>query len=369
MDEPSRILAVKLADLGDVLLSEPALRSLRQGYPDARIDVLTTPHAAELLPLLDPELVAILFAKELFDSPRQAARPDRAWLPVQLAARLRQVRYDLVVILHHLTTGFGALKFRSLAQAAGAGRVVGLDNGRGGFLDVSAVDLGFGAFHESEYMLSIALAAGGAVVDPAPTLHIPGEVDLPVELPRRFVALYPATGAYSAARSWPVERFAALAARFRDDGYGIVLVGAEDAQPAARRIMEGGAAAFDLTGRTSFAQLARVLHGAALTVGGDSFIGHLAAAVGCPVLSIFGPSNVRAWQPYGTLDLVAGAELPPSVATSPGIALHSGLPCAPCIYSGFRLGRPSGCPTRTCMHSIEVETVAGAARLLLEERA
>ena len=73
MAEPRRVLVVKLADLGDVLLSEPALRSLRQGYPDARIDVLTTPHAAELLPLLDPELVAIPFAKELFDKASAAS--------------------------------------------------------------------------------------------------------------------------------------------------------------------------------------------------------------------------------------------------------------------------------------------------------
>jgi heptosyltransferase-2 len=369
MVEPRRILAVKLADLGDVLLCEPALRSLRQGYPDARVNVLTTPHAAELLPLLDPALRVIPFAKELFDSPRQAARPDRAWLPVRLAARLRQGRYDLVVILHHLTTRFGALKFRALTQALDAPKVVGLDNGRGDFLNASATDLGFGTFHESEYMLAIALAAGGAVVDPAPTLHIPDEVALPVELPDRYVALFPATGAYSAARAWQPARFTALAEQFRDDGYGIVLVGADDAQPAARLIMETGPAAFDLTGRTSFAQLARVLASAALTVGGDSFIGHLAAAVGCPVLSIFGPSNVRAWQPYGTLDVVAGADLPAGVAPLPGLALHSGLPCAPCIYTGYRLGRPSGCPTRTCLSSIEVEQVAGAARRLLEERA
>ncbi len=50
---PERILAIKLADLGDLLVTEPALRSLRTAYPDAAIDILTTPTAAALVPLLD----------------------------------------------------------------------------------------------------------------------------------------------------------------------------------------------------------------------------------------------------------------------------------------------------------------------------
>lgn len=366
MAEPRRILVVKLADLGDLLLSEPALRSLRQGYPRARIDVLTTPHAAELLPLLDPSYHPITFSKGLFDAPRMAARPDRAWLSLRLALRLRRARYDMVIILHHLTTSFGALKYRALARSTGAPRVVGLDNGRGDFLSSGAQDLGFGVWHEAEYMLAVALVAGGVVVDPAPALLPPIGLRLPFELPDEYVALYPATGPYSSARTWPAARFAALARELHADGHGLVILGGEDARMAARRVKAAVPEAVDLTGRTALTELATVVAGASLAVGGDSFIGHLAGALGCPVLAIFGPSNVRAWQPYGTLDALASAPPEAGLGFAPGLALHSGLPCAPCLYTGYQLGRPAGCPARTCIRSITSAQVGEAARCLLK---
>src|SRR4051794_26754166 len=55
-NRPPRMLVVKLADLGDLLLSEPALRSLRDAYPTARIDLLVPPTSATLVPLLGHDL-------------------------------------------------------------------------------------------------------------------------------------------------------------------------------------------------------------------------------------------------------------------------------------------------------------------------
>lgn len=367
MAEPRRILVVKLADLGDLLLSEPALRSLRQRYPRAGIDVLTTPHAAGLLPMFGGGFRPIPFSKALFDNPRAAARPDRAWQPLRLALALRRAGYDLVVILHHLTTAFGALKYRALARATGAPRIAGLDNGRGDFLTARVPDLGFGVWHEAEYMLAVAMAAGGAVVDPAPVLTPPPDPQLPFELPAEYVALYPATGPYSSARTWPAARYAEVARALHAAGHALVILGGEDARAAGRRISAAVPAAMDLTGRTSLTQLTAIVAGARLAAGGDSFIGHLAAAVGCPVVAIFGPSNLQAWQPYGTLEAPAAAQ--PGLESAPaGLAVHSGLPCAPCLYTGHSLGRPLGCPGRTCIRSIQSGQVAAAALSLLKEQ-
>jgi heptosyltransferase-2 len=321
-----------------------------------------------LLPLFSGGYRSIPFPKALFDNPRAAARPDRAWQPLKLALALRRAGYDLVVLLHHLTTPFGALKYRALVRATGAPRIVGLDNGRGDFLTSRVTDYGFGDWHEAEYMLAVALAAGGAVVDPAPVLTPPVGLQLPFELPAEYVALYPATGPYSSARTWPAARFAEVARSLHAAGHALVILGGEDARMAGRRITAAVPAAVDLTGRTSLSQVAVIVAGARLAVGGDSFIGHLAGAVGCPVLAIFGPSNVRAWQPYGTLEAPAAAH--PGHACAPeGLALHSGLPCAPCLYTGHSLGRPLGCPSRTCLRSIQSRQVAGAALRLLKEHA
>lgn len=355
-----RLLVVKLADLGDVLLCEPALRSLRAGYPDARIDLLVPPSSRAIADMLDGDITVRTFPKQVFDAPRAALRPDRLVTALRFAFSLRRERYDAVVMLHHLTTAAGAVKFRALAAATGSRKVVGLDNGRGDFLTHRVTDLGFGRIHDAEYMLHVALAAGGGPVDAMPRLPAP-ESDIPFELREPYVAIFPATGAYSKAREWSANRFADLAAMLDDRGITPVIVGGTDATEAAELIVERAPAAIDLTGRTDPRALFAVLAGAAAAVGGDTFIGHASAALGTPVVSIFGPSNRHAWRPYGSVDV--GTDVSESTT---GIVVYHGLPCEPCIYTGFSLGRPRGCPARTCLDRIEVHDVLAALVRVME---
>jgi heptosyltransferase-2 len=196
---------------------------------------------------------------------------------VGLTVRLRRRRYIGVVILHHLTTEIGARKFQALARATGSRLIAGLDNGRGEFLTHRALDLGFGARHEVEYALAVARAAGGAEVDPAPRItHEWSHTAL--GLPERYIALYPATGAYSSARTWPANSFAEVASVITARGDAIVILGSDDARPAASIIRARCPAAIDLTGATPLEKLVVIVSRARAVVGGDSFIGHLAAA-------------------------------------------------------------------------------------------
>ena len=181
-------------------------------------------------------------------------------------------------------------------------------------------------------------------------------------LPAPYIAFYPATGGYASARSWPAAGYAALAQSDACDGATVVVVGGADATPAARKIVASAPNAVDLTGQTTLAQLVGVVRGAEVVVGGDSFIGHLTAAVGRPQVSIFGPSNVDAWRPYGALD---------DTRALPGVrqlVTRLDLPCAPCLYTGYALGRPSGCPARTCLTTLAVERVAAAVRQVRRAR-
>lgn len=359
-DEPRRILVVKLADLGDLLVSEPALRSLRTAFPAAQIDVAVPPSTVPLLPLIGGRLRAVAFPKHLFDRPAAVLQPRRAALAARFAARLRLARYDTVVILHHLTTPAGTLKFRWLARATGATTVAGLDNGRGAFLTKRVHDLGFGACHESQYMLAVARAAGGAAVDAAPRIETSALP--PVDgLPSRYALLYPATGPYSPARTWAAHRFASVAREVAARGVVPVVVGASDAQDAARTIVDAEPTTVNLVGATDLPQLAAVVASAAVVVGGDSFIGHLAAALDRPRVTLFGPSNRDAWRPWGSVD----ANVAASSQTPRGIVVYHDLPCEPCVYTGFRLGRPDGCPARTCMERLAVEDVVRAIDLAI----
>ncbi|MEX1158961.1 MAG: glycosyltransferase family 9 protein [Thermomicrobiales bacterium] len=352
---PRRVLAIKLADLGDLLLCEPAFRSLRTAFSDARIDVLTTPSSAALLSLIGHDLRAVAFPKHLFDVPSAVTNPLNARHAASLAVRLRVARYDRVVVLHHLTTAFGARKFGALVRATGCSFVAGLDNGRGTFLTHRVDDLGFGARHEAEYVRDIAVAAGGAAVEAVPTVAVPAQRVSVYPLPTPYAAIFPATGPYSNAREWPAVRFGAIATALRRLGVPSVIIGGDDARAAAGIIRAIEPSAIDITGRTSLEELAVVLHRARLVVGGDSFIGHLAAALGRPVVSIFGPSNADAWRPAGAIDAST-----PSPVFGRSLVVRHDLPCMPCLYTGFRLGRPQGCPDRTCLKLVTVDDVVTA---------
>jgi ADP-heptose:LPS heptosyltransferase len=338
-----RILVVKLADLGDLLLCEPAFRSLRNAYPDARIDVLVPPSSAGLVSLLGHDLRTVTFPKYAFDRLQQIVLPRNAMRALTLARQLRLAHYDMVVLLHHLTTRSGALKFRALAAATGSRTLVGLDNGRGAFLTERVIDLGFGSLHEAEYMLAVARAAGGADVDAAPRIATPIATTA-TSFPTPYAVLYPVTGGYSSARTWPVERFVTIARALCERGIVPVIVGASDATEAAQQIISLVPHAQDASGRTSLDELRAIIANASIVVGGDSFVGHLAAALDRPQVAIFGPSNVDAWRPYGSVENGTGA----SRGVSRRVVRYR-LPCEPCLYTGYRLGRPDGCPTRTCM--------------------
>ncbi len=251
------------------------------------------------------------------------------------------------------------MKFHGLARASGAPVIAGLDNGRGRFLTHAAVDLGFGVRHTVDYMLDVARQLGGAEVDPRPALSGAASVELNQNPPlsEHYAAVFPTTGPFAPGRNWPSESFAALATLLDTAGYQPVILGASDATDAARLIQRALPSAIDLTGQTSVPDLVEIVRGARVTITGDSFPGHLANAVGCPVVSIFGPSNHSAWGPYGAVE---------AQCANPGntIVVRHDVPCSPCLYTGYRLGRPHGCPVRTCLLAITPEDVMSAVRLV-----
>ncbi|CAN5574568.1 N/A [soil metagenome] len=356
---PKRILAIKLADLGDVLITEPALRSLRTAFPHARLDLLTTPAAATLVPLLGDSYNVIIFKKHDFDNPRALLHPKAALHLAGFGHSLRGARYDAVAIFHHLTTPAGALKFRALARATGAASIAGLDNGRGDFLTHAAVDKGFGARHEVDYMLDIARQLGGIDVDCRPVLSClrHGERNHAFDLPERYAAIFPTTGPFAPGRNWPAPLFAAVANLLKDAALQPVILGAADATDAAQTILSGNPSAIDLTGQTTLPQLVEIVRNACVAISGDSFPGHLANAVDCPVVSIFGPSNYRAWAPYGATTVNCNE-------VGRAVIVRNHVPCSPCLYTGYRLGRRNGCPVRTCLLTITPEDVMAAIKVV-----
>lgn len=343
-----RILAVKLADLGDVLLTEPALRSLRSAFPQATIDVLTSPAASQLVSMLGHNLNVIPFDKHAFDSVKRALHPSGAVQIVAVAQQLRSRRYDAVCIFHYLTTPAGAAKFGMLARATGAPVIAGLDNGRGTFLTHPVTDLGFGSAHVAEHLLEVAVTIGGDRVNPAPGIQHPIDASSACERVNHdqpYAMLFPRTGPFAPGRNWPLASFVDLAGMLTGAGFKVIVAGGGDARQDAETIQQTVPGCLNMTGTTTLPQLVDLVSDAAVVVTGDSFPGHLAAALDTPLVSIFGPSNHRVWQPYGSTSLNDLDEKRRCI-------IRRDIPCAPCLYTGYRLGRRNGCDTRICLTGI-----------------
>jgi heptosyltransferase-2 len=350
-----------------LLLATPALRALRDRYPEATIDMLTTPGSAELL--RDSQLVRHIYAldKHAFDSPIQMLQGLRpTFATSNLLARLRRERYDAALLLHHLTLTRSRVKSWTLLQAIGAQYAIGLDNGWGGFLDVRVPDNGFGIRHEAEYALEVARAAG-AQVEPGKYPLRPADLgwyDL-TWLPQHeedgvpLVAMHPGSGRYSLARRWSPGSFAEVAlVLHRDYGARVLLVIGEDERElehAIRRKLVHPTWVESAT-MDSFHELARRLAGCDLFIGNDSFPMHLASMVGLPTVAIFGPSNHQSWGPYR-----------PDAPREVCVVRRGDLRCSPCFYRGHSLGMREGCPPRNCLNELPAERVLWPARRLLQQ--
>lgn len=352
METPNRalrILIVQIADIGDMVLSTPALAALRDRYPTAHITLLTTPNAAPVVqgsPLID-EII-------LFERRTGWREPGKLF---DLARRLRRGRHEITLFLHHFSTWAGTLKFAAIALAAGSKRRIGLD-GRGSFfLSDRLENTGFGGRHQAQYWLDLA-----ALIDaddhPISASAVIGENDrlwaaqmLPDRRPR--VVIHSGSGGDSYARRWSVEDFAAVAAQMAEKHRAqIVLVGSPaDNTSAVLNALPPHVQALDLTGKTTLPQLGAVLEQADVFIGADSGVMHMACAAGAPVVAIFGPSNADAW----------GAWTPHGKS----IVLRSAPECSPCSYVGFELGERAGCAARTCMRMITPEKVVQAAERIL----
>jgi heptosyltransferase-3 len=375
---PERILAVKLADLGDLLTVTPALQALRAAHPAARIDLLVPPSSAHLLRgsrFLDR---IVTFDKFAFDSLRSLLNIRSLLRTLGFLLKLRRGRYDTLVLFHHFTTRWGTVKFAMLSLASGARVRAGLDNGRGWFLTHRGVDQGFGVQHEADYWLDVASLVGGdkaagwrphmpiSESDRSVVLNLVRDITgSTIQNPKSkiqncLVAIHPGAGAYSPARIWPVQGFAEVARGLIDshDAAIIVLGGPDEVDRAARleSMIGQDGRVLNLAGRTSIHETAAIIERCDLFLGNDSGPMHIAAAMNTPVVAVFGPSNRHAWGPY----------TPPG-AKSIHITVSRDLPCQPCFYRAHSLGLREGCGPRPCLTGLGYERVLEACRQVLGE--
>ncbi len=341
-----RILVVQLGDIGDLIVSTPALSALREAHPEAHIALLTTSHAAPVLPngLVDQ---VITFDRKAFNSSIAFFRPAN----LQRVFALGQ--YDAIIFFHHFTLKLGTLKFALIALATRAKRRIGLDNGNGWFLTERLADGGFGAKHQAQYWLDlVGLLGADSAPQKARVRQSPLDDTSDPRPAAKRIIIHAGSGGYSTARRWEPAKFAAVAdALAAEYDAQIMLVGTpDDDGQAVKSAMK--TTPIDMIGKTRLDTLAAFLANADLFIGADSGVMHLAAAAGVPIVAIFGPSNADAWHPWNPGGKVA--------------VIRSGVECSPCSYVDHTVGLREGCAARTCMRLVTPDDVLQAARDILD---
>ncbi len=304
------IAVVVNGGMAETLQSTPLLRTLRAGYPTARIALVCPSTAVDLADGIPPVDKVI---------PLAGLRGRRTG-GLRLWATLRSMRLDAVFLCTSGTAPATAAYFAGIPQRSGVGGGIGL-------LLTGRVKPRR-AENQAETWLRLAEVAGvhqqlhSPVFEPGPearrraeqVLHGTGLGD-----GRLLIAIAPGAGYAetqpppAAATVWDPERWAHLANQLAQrHGAGILLVGsAHDRYVVEHMKMDLRAAATDLVGEVDLATLAGVIARCDLLVGSDTPLLQLAAAMGTPTVGLFGPTDGARGGAYGPAHRVVQALAPP----------------------------------------------------------
>lgn len=339
-----RILVVVLRRLGDVLLTTPLLRSLRQAWPDAVIDALVFADTAGILEG-NPDIDNVV-TMPVEPSPRQS---------MMLATRLWG-RYALAI-----STQCGD-RPSFFAFAAGRLRVGPVEDNIAGRLKRRAFQRSVPyapGVHRVEEVLRLADVLG---IGRAPSIVVPRGMRSPLA-PDGDYAVIHAAPMYRY-KQWTVEGWRALAASLVARGLTVVATGgpAKGERDYLDAVWEGTAAQ-RVDGRLTWSQLADLLARARVYVGPDTSVTHLAAAAGCPTVALYGPTDPRLWGPWpvGGLEPVWQAAAPVQQRGNVWL-VQNPLPCVPCQLEGCERRRES---CSVCLDELPSQRVMDAVEQAL----
>lgn len=327
------LLIVKLSAIGDVVMSLPFLEALRRHMPDARITWLVEEAAADLV-LDHPRLDRVIVSSRKTWT-RHIKKGDFRSTFGRVSEFLRELRsgdFDLTVDLQ------GLFKSGILTGLSRAPRRLGFDRTRE--LSYLFLNQRLKPYDPDRHALlryldvAAFLGADVSSVDYSFPHHDQAAASAAEKLgPIRRPLVVINAGAKWETKLWPTDHWQALGHLLSRRGYQIVLTGSSGEKEVSRRIASGLAGALDLTGETRLKELAEVYRRADLVVCPDTGPMHLAAAVGTPVVALFGPTAPWRTGPFG-----------------PGhVIVRTGIECSPCFLKK--------CSHTRCMKEMTPEMV------------
>ncbi len=341
------VLLIQLGDIGDVVLTMPAISTLRRHFPDNELIVCVREHARELAedcPWTDG-VVSV-------DKQRRKLRHELAY-QVRFLSDLRKPRFSLAIDLR--TGSRGAVA----AFLSGARYRIGRFSDGGPWWRNSLFTHLVRPENEMlqyapEHHLNIIAPFGFHTDDCIPALTVPQprkkaaqavlrEAGIPDRTP--IVAVHPfSLWQY---KEWQPSEWISLIHHLTEKrGFSAVVTGSPAERVRAEELTEGfKGRAFNLAGKTSIGELPAILQLCDLFVGVDTAALHIAGAVGVPTVGIFGPSSPVSWAPRGERHCV----------------VTKGMSCQPCRQKGCQ-----GTEKSRCLDELKAEEVISVVETRLQ---
>ena len=338
---PRKILIRSTNWVGDAIMTTPAVRTIRENFPEARISILAYPWVADIF-AASPHVDEVL----LYDKKGRHHGLYGLW---QLGRELRELRFDMAILLQN------AFEAAVIAALAGIPVRAGYRRDGRSLLLTHGVTIrpAVRQLHQVHYYqglladLGLRRGVDELFLQLAPETTRWARDFLRSRQAAVVVGLNPGA-AYGPAKKWPAERYAALAGRLsREYGATLLVFGtAADQEAAALIKAEAPERVVDLAGKTTLAEAMALIGCCDAFVTNDSGLMHVAAAQRVALVAIFGSTDEVATGPF----------------CDTAVILKKSLPCSPCFKTHCRLGHYQ------CMLGIEVEEVFAAVAGLLAKK-
>lgn len=290
------LLVMRLDNIGDVIMTSPALQALRENLPDTRITLMASPSgasAASLLPWIDEALPWRVLWQDLG---KLAFDPAREW---KLVETLKAHQFDAVIIFTSFSQSPHPAGF--ICALAGIPLRLGESKEQDAYSLTHGLAAASDAIHQTERNLRLIESVGFKVSNRNLSLHISAQIRSTVSNfvnSRSYLLLNPWTSCPS--RNYATERFAEAACRLSDQtSWKVVVTGVEKDRNRAQGLLEIlGNRAIDLIGKTSLAELAALIEGASLVLTNNTSVMHIADATQTPMVVLFaGTEQISQWYP------------------------------------------------------------------------
>ncbi|MCP9469324.1 MAG: glycosyltransferase family 9 protein [Nitrospira sp.] len=315
----ARILLIKPSSLGDIVHAMPVASAIKTAWPEAHLTWVVKRRWSDLVERI-----------EGVDRVWPVDETVRSW--IEQARRLRAERFDLAIDLQ------GLFRSGALAWFSGAPARIGFANAREGspWFYTMRVPVSTSEMHAVDRYLLVAqsldIRSSGTprfsftVFDRDMEIIRDVCVREGLSIDRPWIAVN--VSARWPTKRWSLDSFAEVVDRLQGEGLGQVVVigGAGDRSDAEQLRAVAGSPFIDFTGKIPLGCLPAFLSKAALLITNDSGPMHIAAAVGCRVIALFGPTSEIRTGPYGQSHHV----------------LTKSVPCRPCF-------------SRVCRHEPELE--------------